>query len=135
MKQLVKEVIEDTLLALKNAGTITYEAVPQYNVEVPKNPEHGDWSCNVAMVMSKATGKKPPELADLIADVDSGIESPLEARYHRIERLHGLPTAVLQERRVVDGGWIRADRVHPAYLLVIELDGNLAHRGGRALPH
>ena len=70
-------------------------------------------------------------IADLIADVDSGIESPLEARYHRIERLHGLPTAVLQERRVVDGGWIRADRVHPAYLLVIELDGNLAHRGGR----
>ena len=66
MKQLVKELVEDTLLSLKNAGTITYEAVPQYNVEVPKNADHGDWSCNVAMVMSKATGKKPPELADLI---------------------------------------------------------------------
>ncbi len=66
MKQLVKEVVEDTLLKLKNEGTITFDVVPQYNVEVPKNADHGDWSCNVAMVMSKATGKKPPELADLI---------------------------------------------------------------------
>lgn len=66
MKQLVREVIEDTLLKLKTDGAITFDVVPQYNVEVPKNADHGDWSCNVAMVMSKATGKKPPELADLI---------------------------------------------------------------------
>lgn len=70
-------------------------------------------------------------LRDLIADADAGIESPLEARYHRVELAHGLPRAILQERRVVAGRWIRADRLHPAYLLVIELDGDLAHRGGR----
>ncbi|MFZ5443210.1 MAG: arginine--tRNA ligase [Myxococcota bacterium] len=66
MKQQVKAVIDATLVALKDSGAISFESIPGYSVEVPKNPEHGDWSCNVAMVMSKATGKKSPELADLI---------------------------------------------------------------------
>jgi arginyl-tRNA synthetase len=66
MKQQVKAVINATLASLKANGALTYEAIPSYSVEVPKNPEHGDWSCNVAMVASKATGKKSPELADLI---------------------------------------------------------------------
>ena len=66
MKLLVREVIDETLAALKAAGTITFEVVPSYNIDVPKNLEHGDWSCNVAMVMSKATGKKSVELAALI---------------------------------------------------------------------
>ena len=66
MKLLVREVIDETLAALKAAGTITFEVVPWYNIDVPKNLEHGDWSCNVAMVISKATGKKSVELAALI---------------------------------------------------------------------
>ena len=66
MKLLVREVIDETLGALKASGTLTFEAIPPYNIEVPKNLEHGDWSCNVAMVMSKAAGKKPADIADAI---------------------------------------------------------------------
>lgn len=66
MKQLVKSVIDATLVSLKSKGLISFDAIPQYNVEIPKSADHGDWSCNVAMVMSKTVGKKPPELADLI---------------------------------------------------------------------
>ena len=66
MKQQVKAVIDATLASLKASGQLSYETIPNYNVEVPKNPEHGDWSCNVAMVASKVVGKKPPELAELI---------------------------------------------------------------------
>ncbi len=66
MKQQVKAVVDATLAALKAAGALSYEVIPPYSVEVPKNPEHGDWSCNVAMVASKATGKKSVELADLL---------------------------------------------------------------------
>jgi arginyl-tRNA synthetase len=74
MKALVRAVINTTLESLKAKGLIAFEAIPNYVVEVPKQADHGDWSCNVAMVMSKAVGKKPPELADLIithlADAD-----------------------------------------------------------------
>ena len=47
MKLLVREVIDETLGALKAAGSITFDAMPAYNIEVPKNLDHGDWSCNV----------------------------------------------------------------------------------------
>ena len=66
MKQLVQTVIHDTLAALKAQGVLSFEAVPSFNVEVPKSADHGDWSCNVAMVLSKLAGKKPPEIADAI---------------------------------------------------------------------
>lgn len=66
MRQHVRAVIDETLRALKAKGVISFEAIPTYSVDAPKNPEHGDWACNVAMVMSKAVGKKPAELADAI---------------------------------------------------------------------
>lgn len=68
MKQDVRAVIDETLAALKTRGRISFEALPQYTVEVPKNAEHGDWSCNVAMAAAKACGAKPSELAQLIID-------------------------------------------------------------------
>jgi arginyl-tRNA synthetase len=66
MKSQVRALIDATLHALKSKGLISFDAIPGYTVEVPRQAEHGDWSCNVALVMSKAVGKKPPELADAI---------------------------------------------------------------------
>ncbi len=66
MKQRVRRVIDDTVAALKKAQLLTFEAMPQYNVDQPKSAEHGDWSCNVAMTLSKAAQKRPDEIADLL---------------------------------------------------------------------
>ncbi len=66
MRQKVRQVVEATLAKLKDSGALTYAELPPYSVEVPKQAEHGDWSCNIAMVLSKAAGKKPVELADAI---------------------------------------------------------------------
>ncbi|MBX9246921.1 hypothetical protein ICW40_19200 [Actinotalea ferrariae] len=69
---------------------------------------------------------------DVMADVRAGVESPLERRYHhQVERRHGLPRAELQARGVIDGRWIRADCRYVRYGLRVELDGELAHPGGR----
>lgn len=71
-------------------------------------------------------------LFDVLADADAGVESTLEWHYHhRVERDHGLPRLELQSRQKVGGRWIRADRRHQRYRLRIELDGELAHPGGR----
>jgi hypothetical protein len=70
-------------------------------------------------------------LLDLVTTVDQGIESPLEYRYHRIERVHGLPPSVLQIREILDGLWLRADCRYPRFRLRVELDGQLAHPNGR----
>jgi arginyl-tRNA synthetase len=81
MRHKVRTLVDDTLAALKAKGALSFEQVPAYAIEVPKNPDHGDWSCNVAMVMSKAAGKKPAELADaIIANLTdpSGIVTSVE---------------------------------------------------------
>lgn len=66
MRHHVRAVIDETLNSLKTQGFISFETIPNYSVDAPKNLEHGDWACNVCMVMSKAVGKKPVELADAI---------------------------------------------------------------------
>jgi arginyl-tRNA synthetase len=66
MKSKVRSVVDDTLTALKASGQLSFEAWPNYVIEVPKNLDHGDWSCNVCLVLSKAVGRKPPELAELV---------------------------------------------------------------------
>jgi hypothetical protein len=70
-------------------------------------------------------------LLDLSAAVDRGVESPLEYRYHRLERVHGLPLSRLQVRQVIDGLWLRADCVYEGLGVRVELDGRLSHPFGR----
>ncbi len=71
-------------------------------------------------------------LLELLALSEAGVESPLELRYHRdVECAHGLPTAELQVREVVDGSWIRSDRRYTGYRVRCELDGRVGHPGGR----
>ncbi|MEE6281695.1 type IV toxin-antitoxin system AbiEi family antitoxin domain-containing protein [Georgenia sp. MJ170] len=68
----------------------------------------------------------------VLADVEDGVESPMEHRYHRdVEDAHGLPAAQLQVREKLSGRWIRADCRYRRYRVRIELDGQLAHPGGR----
>ncbi|HYO74593.1 MAG TPA: arginine--tRNA ligase [Archangium sp.] len=66
MRQKVFALIDETLAALKAAGTLKLEQVPGYAVEPPKNPAHGDWAVNVAMLLTKPEGKPPREIASAI---------------------------------------------------------------------
>ncbi len=65
------------------------------------------------------------QLADVLADVGQGAESPLEVVYLRqVERPHGIPPG----RRQVRGGRYRRDIYYPEGL-VVELDGRPGHDG------
>ncbi|WP_199422737.1 type IV toxin-antitoxin system AbiEi family antitoxin domain-containing protein [Actinotalea solisilvae] len=71
-------------------------------------------------------------LEELLGAVRDGVESALELRYQRdVERRHGLPRSRAQARRVVGGRWTRADRRYDDVGLTVELDGEVAHPGGR----
>lgn len=67
------------------------------------------------------------QFAELLQVVAGGSESPLEVRYLRdVERAHGLPRGVRQ--RSVSHR-TRSDMVYEEYSTIVELDGELGHRG------
>ncbi|CAM3949625.1 type IV toxin-antitoxin system AbiEi family antitoxin domain-containing protein [Nocardioides marinus] len=67
-------------------------------------------------------------LLDVVRDVESGAESPLERRYLRdVERRHALPRGVRQAWDAVAGRAVFRDVRYSAYRTNIELDGRLGH--------
>ena len=65
-------------------------------------------------------------LRELLLEVGEGAESPLELRYLRLERRHGLPDGKRQRWTSSPG---RRDVLYREYGLVVELDGRLGHVG------
>src|SRR5947209_3554559 len=72
MRHHVRKAVEDTLQALKASGALKLEAMPAFSVDPPKQESHGDFSVNVAMMLSKPEGKKPRDIAELIASALTG---------------------------------------------------------------
>ncbi len=66
-------------------------------------------------------------VTEILGDVVAGIDSPLERRYLRsVERPHGLPAA---ERRVRPAARYLCDAWYREYGVLVELDGDIHHRG------
>ncbi len=67
MREKAEQIIAATLAKCAEKGLL-----PPFTgtiaVDAPKNPAHGDWSSNAAMVLQKAVGKPPREIAKLIVD-------------------------------------------------------------------
>jgi arginyl-tRNA synthetase len=65
MKNLVRRVVQETFDGLKAKQLIQFDVLPEFQVDIPKSLEHGEFSSNICMVAQRITGKKPAELADL----------------------------------------------------------------------
>jgi len=67
VKSDINEIILSALGKLVADGVLPPEPLPAFTVEVPANPENGDFSCNIALVSAKKAGKPPRVFAELIA--------------------------------------------------------------------
>jgi arginyl-tRNA synthetase len=63
MKQQVKDLLGQALGQLVADGTLSESAPPDIQVERTRDPRHGDFSCNAAMVLAKQARRKPRDLA------------------------------------------------------------------------
>src|SRR5947209_4165823 len=59
--------VHAALAALTASGTVLALDTSRVVVEPPRDSSHGDMATNAAMVLAKHAGKKPRELAELIA--------------------------------------------------------------------
>lgn len=52
--------------AAKSAGELSFESLPNYVLEEPREKQHGDWATNLAMVLTKSARKAPREIATIL---------------------------------------------------------------------
>ena len=74
MKDQLRNLVLKAIDSLTSAGTLPADAtVPAFVVERTRSREHGDFATNVAMLLTKAAGRKPREVAEaLVAALPKG---------------------------------------------------------------
>jgi arginyl-tRNA synthetase len=66
MKKRVAEVVTQALKTLKTNGTLAFEQVPNFQVDIPKVTDHGDFATNAALILAKSARRSPRQVAELI---------------------------------------------------------------------
>ncbi|GGB11865.1 arginine--tRNA ligase [Macrococcus hajekii] len=66
VNQLKNTLIEEIKTAILQAGLV--EDVPEIKIETPKDTANGDYSSNIAMVLTKLAKRNPREIAQLIVN-------------------------------------------------------------------
>ena len=67
MKQKLSTLIEKAIAALKTQGIIDQSIiVPNITIDRARDPQHGDFASNLAMVLAKPAGSNPRQLAEKI---------------------------------------------------------------------
>ena len=67
LRRLVAALVKEALARLHASGALPAPVAVEPEVADPKNPAHGDFALNVAMVAAKGLGMNPRALADLLA--------------------------------------------------------------------
>jgi len=66
MKDLLRQQIGKALQACFDNKTLHSGEIPEIQVEVPGNPEHGDFATNLAMIMARTEKKAPRQIAEAL---------------------------------------------------------------------
>ncbi len=69
MRELVRQIFLETIARCMALGLLPDGAEKvAFAVETPRNPTHGDFAVNAAMMLARAVGKPPREIAQLLLD-------------------------------------------------------------------
>ena len=66
MKDLLRQQVAKALQACFDNQTLHSGNIPDIQIEVPGNPEHGDFATNIAMTMARAEKKAPRQIAEAL---------------------------------------------------------------------
>lgn len=68
MKEQLQQIIESAISTLKTQGVLAEDTQANIRLDYTKDKSHGDLACNIALMLAKAAGKKPRDLAQQIVD-------------------------------------------------------------------
>ena len=66
MKSHIQQLIQQALIALQQTDAWQLDNLPQIQIDRTRAKEHGDYACNIALLLAKPLAKKPRELAENI---------------------------------------------------------------------
>ena len=66
MRAHIEELVHQAINYLKRDGVLPRDLEPRFNIDRPRDPDHGDYACNAALVLAKQVRRNPLELAELI---------------------------------------------------------------------
>jgi len=67
-KKLLRDAIIRSANHAREAGRLSFEAIPAFEVEAPKLTEHGDYATNLAMLLASQAKRPPRQIAEIIID-------------------------------------------------------------------
>ena len=59
LKKILRDLITTVIETARAAGELTFDTLPAFDVEAPKQADHGDLATNLALVLAKQA-KLPP---------------------------------------------------------------------------
>ena len=69
MKQALVALLERSIQSAIDAGRLPAAVLPRLEVELTKDPGHGDYASNVAMILASQMRKNPREIAKIISEM------------------------------------------------------------------
>ena len=69
MKATVEKLLEQALITLKQSSVIPQGIVADIKVERTKDASHGDYACNIALMLAKPCALPPRKIAELLVQV------------------------------------------------------------------
>lgn len=67
LRALIAAIVREALDALTASGRLSGSVTAEIEVSDPRNPEHGDFALNIALVAAKGSGMNPRAFAELLA--------------------------------------------------------------------
>ena len=62
----------------KSMGLIKFDQIPEFLIEVPREKEHGDFACNVALLMARQARQAPRVIAEVLVELMETSGRPVE---------------------------------------------------------
>jgi arginyl-tRNA synthetase len=66
LHNFLKEVIIDSLETCREQGLLNFKQLPDFVIEVPREKGHGDFACNIAMLLAREARMAPRKIAEAI---------------------------------------------------------------------
>jgi arginyl-tRNA synthetase len=69
LHNILTKVITEAIEACRGQGLLNYQQLPEFVIEVPREKGHGDFACNIAMLLAREARMAPRKIAETIVAV------------------------------------------------------------------